>query len=236
MFRKFLARATDKIAHPVGSIMNRVAMRQFKNIPLERHRRALATTVDFVQQNMRFLNPAHSKYELLTECFRQADVSNDRLICEFGVFTGSTINHVAAMTSRTVFGFDSFEGLPEDWEAMGAKKGHFAVKQLPEVRSNVTLVKGWFDQTLPAFLEKNKGMVGFLHVDCDLYSSTKTVFELLRPRLAAGAVIVFDEYFNHPEWEHGEHKAFTEFLAKTGLTSEFIGYNGQGEQAAVKLK
>ncbi|HEX3856611.1 MAG TPA: class I SAM-dependent methyltransferase [Verrucomicrobiae bacterium] len=236
MFRKFLAKATDTIAYPIGSIMNRVAMRQAKDIPLERHKRALTTTVDFVQQNMRFVKPSWTKFGLLTASFQQADLSESRLICEFGVFTGSTINHIAAMTPKTAFGFDSFEGLPEDWQAMGARKGHFAVKKLPEVRQNVTLVKGWFDQTLPVFLEQNKGMIGFLHVDCDLYSSTKTVLGLLQPRLAAGAVIVFDEYFNHPEWEQGEHKAFNEFLARTGLSPEFIGYNCHGEQVAVKLK
>jgi hypothetical protein len=73
-------------------------------------------------------------------------------------------------------------------------------------------------------------------VDCDLYSSTKIVFDALQPRLAPGAVIVFDEYFNHPEWELGEHKAFNEFLAKTGLSFEYLGYHCKGEQLAVKLK
>jgi hypothetical protein len=236
MFRRFLARATDVIAHPVGSIMNRVAMRQTKDIPLERHRRGLATTVDFVQQNMRFVKPAWSQFELLGNSFQQADVSGDRLICEFGVFRGSTINHIAAMTSKTVFGFDSFEGFPEDWPAMGAKKGHFAVKKLPVVRENVTLIKGWFDESLPTFLAQNKGMIGFLHVDCDLYSSTKIIFDSLQPRLAAGAVIVFDDYFNHPEWEQGEHKAFNEFLTKAGLSAEFLGYHCKGEQLAARIR
>jgi Macrocin-O-methyltransferase (TylF) len=236
MFRKLLARATDVIAYPVGSIMNRVAMRQSKDKPLERHRRGLATSVDFIQQHMRFVIPAYSQFELLSESFRKADTSSDRLVCEFGVFQGSTVNHLATMTSKMIFGFDSFEGLPEAWLSVGAKKGHFAVKKLPVVRKNVTLVKGWFDETLPAFLEQNQGMIGFLHIDCDLYSSTKIVFDLLKPRLAAGAVIVFDEYFNHPEWQQDEHKAFNEFLANTGLSCEYMGYNCMGEQLAVKLK
>jgi hypothetical protein len=234
MLRKLLARATDAIAYPVGSVMNRVAMRQAVDIPLERRRRALATTVDFVQRHLLQVKPAWSQFELLSDAFPQADISGDRLICEFGVFKGGTINHIATMTPKTVFGFDSFEGLPEAW-GRGLKQGHFALKKLPRVRQNVTLIKGWFDETLPSFLERNQGMIGFLHVDCDLYSSTKIVLDLLQPRLAPGAVIVFDEYFNHPEWEQGEHKAFNEFLAKTGLSFEFIGYNCLGEQLAVKL-
>jgi hypothetical protein len=79
-------------------------------------------------------------------------------------------------------------------------------------------------------------MIGFLHVDCDLYSSTKIVFDLLEPRLAAGAVIVFDEYFNYPEWEEGEYKAFSEFLIRTGLSREFIGYHAKSQQVALVLR
>jgi hypothetical protein len=47
---------------------------------------------------------------------------------------------------------------------------------------------------------------------------------------------VFDEYFNYPEWEQGEYKAFQEFLGRTGLSCEFIGYNRYEEQVAVILR
>jgi Macrocin-O-methyltransferase (TylF) len=235
MFRKFLARVTDAIAYPVGSIMNRVVMRQAGDIPLERQKRALTTTVDYIQIHMRNVSPAGSKFQLLSEAFQKADVSEDRLICEFGVFQGETINHIARMTPKRIFGFDSFEGLPQAWGS-GLKSGHFAVKKMPAVRSNVTLVKGWFHETLPTFVSENKGIVGFLHVDCDLYVSTKIVFEMLESRLVAGTVIVFDEYFNYPDWEEGEYKAFNELMTRTGLSCEFIGYSHKGQQVAVKLK
>lgn len=235
MFRKFLARATDTIAYPIGSIMNRVAMRQACNTSLERQRRALASTVDYIQTHMPNLSPVKSKFNLLNLAFEKADVSADRLICEFGVFQGTTINHIAQMTSKSVFGFDSFEGLPVAWGSM-LQRGHFALKRLPAVRSNVTLIKGWFHESLPVFISQNKGKLGFLHVDCDLYVSTKIVFDLLEPRLAAGTVIVFDEYFNYPGWEDGEAKAFGEFLTRTGLSCEFLGYSNGGQQVAVKLK
>ena len=58
----------------------------------------------------------------------------------------------------------------------------------------------------------------------------------MESRLVPGTVIVFDEFFNYPQWEDGEFKAFQEFLAKTKLSCEFIGYNRNGEQAAVILK
>jgi hypothetical protein len=202
---------------------------------VERQRRALASTVDYVESHMRHVDSAGSKHELLTKAFRCADVSGDRLVCEFGVWNGNSINHLAQMSAGPVFGFDSFEGLPERWfEGLG--KGAFKVSKLPKVRENVSLIKGWFNESLPGFLLEHKGAVGFLHIDSDLYSSAKTIFELLESRLRPGAVIVFDEYFNYPEWQEGEYKAFMEFLEKTGLAFEFIGYNRYQEQVAVILR
>ena len=212
---RFLLKAAEAATSVVQPFANRLARRKAQDIELELQRRALATTVDFVQQQMPHIKGTSSKFDLLNEAIRRADISEGRLICEFGVF-------IARLTSNTVFGFDSFEGLPEEWNKK-VPQGHFALKSLPAVRSNVTLVKGWFNESLPSFLAQHAGAVGFLHIDCDLYSSTRTVFELLAPRLGPGTVIVFDEYFNYPNWEEGEHKAFTEFLDSTGLAADYIG-------------
>lgn len=206
-----------------------------KSIYQARQRRALLSTVEYVEKHLPHVASVKNKPALLEKAFRLADVSGDRIICEFGVFKGESINHVARLTNKTLYGFDSFEGLAEEWGDTW-KKGDFLVPRLPKVRDNVKLVKGWFNETLPPFLKENPGQVGFLHVDCDLYSSCKTIFELMESRLAPGTVIVFDEFFNYPQWEDGEFKAFQEFLAKTKLSCEFIGYNRNGEQAAVILK
>lgn len=51
------------------------------------------------------------------------------LVAEFGVFRGSTLRRIAeALPGRTVFGFDSFEGFPEDWDlayGLTSKKDFF---------------------------------------------------------------------------------------------------------------
>jgi hypothetical protein len=234
-FKALILKGVDAATSVVLPIVNRVQLRQAVNIPLERQRRALSSTVEYVQRNMRLVKSSASKYSILCEALRRADLSANRLICEFGVFSGSTINFLAKLTAKTVYGFDSFEGLPEAWTPE-LPKGYFALKKLPKVRKNVTLVKGWFHETLLGFLEQNPGMMAFVHIDCDLYSSTKIVFELLEPRLVPGAVIVFDEYFNYPDWEEGEYKAFNEFLTRTGLSFDFICYNRKGHQVAVLLK
>jgi hypothetical protein len=77
--------------------------------------------------------------------------------------------------------------------------------------------------------------VAFIHVDCDLYSATKTVFDQLGAMLQAGCIIVFDEYFNYPEWQLGEYKAFAEYVARTGRSFEYLAYVRTGGQVAVRL-
>jgi len=100
----------------------------------------------------------------------------------------------------------------------------------------VSLIKGFFEQTLPAFVAEHRGQrVAFLHVDCDLYSATKTVFKYLEDLLQPGCVILFDEYFNYPGWQEGEYKAFSEYVATTGRAFEYIAYVRTGGQVAVRL-
>ncbi|MEO1650873.1 MAG: class I SAM-dependent methyltransferase, partial [Pseudomonadota bacterium] len=64
-------------------------------------------------------------------------------------------------------------------------------------------------------------------IDCDLYSSTVTVFENFADRIKPGSVIVFDEYFNYPNWQAHEHKAFCEFVAKHDTSFRYIAYSVQ---------
>lgn len=146
----------------------------------------------------------------------------DGFIMEFGVFQGRSINMISGYKPNSaVYGFDSFEGLPDDWGATVYEKGHFKVDNLPEVNPNVTLVKGWYDQTLPKFVEEHKAefeknKVALIHIDCDMYSSTKTVFDCLKPYIVPGTVIIFDELVGYPRWEEGEWQALNELLDETG--------------------
>jgi SAM-dependent methyltransferase len=143
-------------------------------------------------------------------------------VLEFGVHTGRSIRVLAAARpARVVHGFDSFEGLPSDWErAPGStyRAGHFRVAKLPEVPPTVRLWKGWFHETLPPWLAAHDGDVSFVHVDCDLYESTRTVLEALDGRLRPGSIVVFDELCDwrdrgvYPNWEAGEWRALREWL------------------------
>lgn len=145
---------------------------------------------------------------------------------EFGVYTGRSINYIAKrIGGNRVHGFDSFEGLPDDWSGFNMQSGHFNLNgALPAVEENVILYKGWFDKTLPMFLKQNNEKVAFLHMDSDIYDSTKTVLDLLAKRLQVGTVIVFDEYFNYPNWQNHEFKAFQEFVKENGIKFKYISF------------
>ena len=136
--------------------------------------------------------------------------------------TGRTINVIArANRSRTIWGFDSFEGLPEPWSGWSLDRGAFGGEGLPTVDQNVELVIGWFDETLPRFLDEHPNPVAFVHIDSDIYSSAVTVLESLAPRLRPGSVIVFIEYFNYPNWRRHEYRAFQEFCERHQVDYEY---------------
>lgn len=150
-------------------------------------------------------------------------VTLDGLYLEFGVFAGVTINKIAQLCpDKTIYGFDSFSGLPEDWG--NTPKGTFGIPQPPPVEKNVELVIGWFDAKLPSFCHSiGDKPAAFIHIDCDIYSSTQTILSQLKPRIIPGTIIVFDEYFNYPGWRQHEWKAFQEFIEHTGHAYRYIG-------------
>lgn len=161
--------------------------------------------------------------------------AQDGLYLEFGVFSGNSINQMAeTKKDRIFYGFDSFEGLPETWRA-GFEAGIFSKDELPEVRENVELIKGWFDETLPAFLERHPETCAFVHVDCDLYSSAETVLNYLSDRIVVGTVLLFDEFFNYPGWKDNEFKAFQNFVQRSGHECEYLGFVKNYEQVAVRI-
>jgi len=97
----------------------------------------------------------------------------------------------------------------------------------------VELIKGWFDETLPRFLTQHPGNFAFIHVDCDTYEATRTLFQAAGGRVAAGTVIVFDEYFGYPGWRVGEWKAWQEFVGERGVRYEYVGFSVN--QVAVRI-
>jgi hypothetical protein len=160
------------------------------------------------------------------------------LYLEFGVWKGnSIITAKNCLDDWTIVGFDSFEGLPEKWRE-GFDKGCFSLfgKQ-PDIDEKIHLVKGWFQDTIPVWLENSSfDKADIIHIDCDLYSSTVSVLNLLKKLICTDTILVFDEMINYPNFENGEIKAFAEFIIDTGFSYEILysgGYNL--EKIALKI-
>jgi hypothetical protein len=203
------------------------------NLLLARERIACEESAKFINEFMPKVPSFADRFFLLKESIHNVDKKINGLYCEFGVGSGGTINYIASLVDVQIHGFDSFEGLPEDWRD-GFQKGAFKMDTLPEVRPNVVLHKGWFNESLPKFKEAYIAPLSFLHMDADLYSSTKTVFEILGDRIVPGTVIQFDEFFNYPCWKDNEYKAFMEFVESHKVKYQFIGYS-LDQQVAVKI-
>jgi hypothetical protein len=164
------------------------------------------------------------------QIIKQRLVASDSssILAEFGVHKGSSITWLSQMfPTRTIYGFDSFSGFPddgrEDWNQ------DFSVPCLPDVPKNVRLIPGYFEDTLPAFETKfpKDARVGFVHIDCDIYSSTRTVFNVLGNRFADGSVIQFDELLNYSRFVENEFLAFYEFLITNDFDFEWFVKRGR---------
>jgi Methyltransferase domain len=153
-----------------------------------------------------------------------ADIPGD--ICEFGVAAGdSFLEFLERAPERQVYGFDSFEGLPEDWWTR--PRGSFASPPPQVLRLNAHVIKGWFDHTVPEFFSQWTGRIALLHIDCDLYSSTKVVFRHSLEYCAPGTVVLFDEFYNYPGFEGHEWRAWNEAKADHNVRAECVAYDGR---------
>lgn len=192
------------------------------------YERCLEDSANYAEQNMQdalvfFDETKNSMYKYAT-----SKISFDGIVGEFGVFQGSSINRVAReLPNKTIYGFDSFKGLPEDWTGWEAPMGTFNLEGiLPEVESNVELIKGYFNESLPLWVEKNKEPFSLLIIDSDLYSSACTILNTLGTnQIVPGTLILFDEYFGHIGWRNNEFKAWQEFVKKHKIKYEYLAIN-----------
>lgn len=119
---------------------------------------------------------------------------------EFGVFQGDSMRKWTSINTHPksrFYGFDSFEGLPENWITGQKEKGAFTTNGvMPSIDDpRVTFVKGWFNQSLVPFLQDFKPENQLvLHLDADLFSSTLFVLMTLNPLIKRGTVMVFDDF------------------------------------------
>lgn len=137
------------------------------------------------------------------------DNKSPGLILEFGVLNGFSIRQLAEKYPNSrVYGFDSFCGNEAEWG--GYKKGE--MRGRPEhLPVNVEIIVGRIENTLPIFLNNYAGDIHFTHIDTDTYDTAKFILSQIKNRLAAGSIILFDEYWKYRDCDAGEFTAFSEF-------------------------
>jgi len=155
---------------------------------------------------------------------------------EFGVWKGITLNAWTSINTNEnsrFYGFDSFEGLPEDWvhDFGRTRKGTFDLNGIAPTISDarVTLVKGLFQHTLRQFLrdtELTHPMV--LHIDSDLHTSSHYVLSTLDPFFQPGDIVIFDEYASPAH----EYFAWEQHRRAFMRDAKCIAMADQWEQAA----
>ena len=153
---------------------------------------------------------------------------------EFGSHSGMTFRLAFDQmrqwnTRRHLWAFDSFQGLPEASSPLDShphwKQGAMAtpVEAFHQIcrahripRDMYTVVPGFYEDTLtPMPDDAPPTNIALAYIDCDLYSSTKTVLTFLAPRLKHGMILAFDDYFCwSAEQISGERKALLEMLAR----------------------
>jgi hypothetical protein len=159
--------------------------------------------------------PARTRFEVLDAALDIASTAAQPLYLEFGVWQGESMRYVSgrltAATARFV-GFDSFEGLPDDWTASFGRGAFSTAGVAPDTSDpRVSYIKGWFDDTLPTFAIPPHDRL-IVNVDSDIYSSAATVLGAVGSALAPGDLLYFDEFNAHAH----EGRAFHEFRIASG--------------------
>ncbi len=205
----------------------------YRNIYKHSHRAGSESSARYWEANMQGVRGFSHRDHLIAHACESISIEGQRL--EFGVYMGGSISWMGRTYPQyTWHGFDSFEGLPESW-SFNDKAAFDVGGVIPEVPSNVILHKGWYNETAPAFFKDNNEPIAFMHMDADLYSSTKTVFDCCWHLIRPGTVIQFDEYWNYNDWQNHEYKAFQEMVAERGMAYEYLGFVYVGECVAVRI-
>ncbi len=235
-FRKETVAMFNELAKHHALLNNSINFTNSQNLKIYLTRLAGMQTAQFIADNMPKVKSFDNRSDYLKYVINHTESAWGGGYLEFGVFAGETINLLSStLPDKIIYGFDSFEGLPETWRDGFDTATFDREGVLPQVNANVRLVKGWFNETLPEFVKAHPEQCAFIHIDCDLYSSTKIVLDTLKNQIGAGTVIAFDEYFNYPGWKDGEYKAFMEFIAWSGLEFEYIARTNSA-QVSVKIK
>lgn len=122
---------------------------------------------------------------------------------EFGCYTGKTACLISSISGKSMYLYDSFDGIPDLVEQDAHsdpffEKGELKCKQQDVKKyfksKNVVfpkIKKAWFNELK---LNDVPQKISFAHLDGDLYQSIKDSLDIVYPRLVRGAACIIDDY------------------------------------------
>ena len=156
----------------------------------------------------------------------------DRPFYEYGVWRGEAFQYLIK-TFKKGFGFDTFEGIPEDWH--DEKAGAYSSDgNIPQIEGGEFIV-GKFEDTLPGFFSEPRPKASIINFDADLYSSTICALNFSKPVIDKHTILIFDEFIINKNWEQDEYKALNEFCFNNNYTYEVLAISFFTKQVAVRL-
>lgn len=183
---------------------------------------------DYKQWVKKILEEANRAFvpdpDILGYALRSSELVRDGTWVEFGVMTGTSLKRMVTEKGRAkVWGFDSFDGLPEYWrEPFPA--GSFQMNQIPKI-DGAHLVTGLFDDVLRAWRPDTP--IHFVHIDCDLYTSARAALMHAVPLFGEKTIVVFDELLEYQSFERHELRALYEVTLLLKLRWKFLATSGE---------
>ncbi len=160
---------------------------------------------------------------------------------EFGVAEGNSLRKFCKFNTNPesrFFGFDTFEGLPEDWDSGWGtiRKGSYTtngiIPEFPD--SRVSIIKGYYQDVLDDFLNSYtpSGKM-IIHLDCDLYSSALYVLTKCDVFRKLNPLILMDD-FSSP---NHMFRAFNDYTKSYIVSYDYVASAGSYyHQVCVKIR
>ena len=206
-----------------NSIFNNLAKSTYKDHPTARSIKWVSTLPKLPEL---FFN----RWALLDSMTKKS--KKDRPFYEFGVWRGESFKYLIN-TYKKGYGFDTFEGLPQDWHH--EKQGKYSAEgTIPKIDGGI-FIAGKFEETLPTFYSKPRPMASLINFDADLYSSTFCALNYSKSVIDKDTILIFDEFIISKHWEQDEYKALNEFCSNNNLSYEVLAVSYFSKQVAVKL-
>ena len=155
---------------------------------------------------------------------------------EFGVWRASSFKYLIKFFKKG-YGFDTFTGLPEDWDVGNGieKAGTYTSDgNVPKIKGGEFIV-GKFEDTLPVFFSKSRPIASLINFDADLYSSTICALNCSKSVMDKDTILIFDEFIIYESWEQHEFKALNEFCSINHWSYEVVAISFSTKQVAVKI-